>query len=361
MRTPFTNSLETHRAQPDVSLKSHVTRRRLELGEEVNSKYRIYLDLRFWILLREAYLEKGTKNSISILLEQLLSLVEAGRAICPISESVFVELFKQDDPASRIATANLIDALSCGVSLIVHPERVRQELCNSLYKSAGAQNLFSVEQLVWTKLASIFGEVHPTGTPFEAAEELVIQKAFYDHMWNISLAEMAKSLDPSQMPKIDWDETAKRLNNGNKEHENEITNYRKAYRFEFEGSLSLFKQEMLVLFKEIEEAGYHSINAINCHLSESARFAEFSRSIRTLHIGASCHAAVRWDKKRKITGNDLFDFHHAEAALGYCDLFLTEGPLRTLLNQNHLELKEHFPCKVVASIQEAIEAIGDIR
>jgi hypothetical protein len=311
MTIPFIDSLEMHRSQPEVSLKSHATKRRLELGAEVSSKYRIYLDLRFWILLREAYLEKEDKKSISILLKHLLSLVESGRAICPISESVFVELFKQDDPASRIATANLIDALSCGVSLIVHPDRVRQELCNSLYKSAGAKNLIPVEQLVWTKLASILGEVHPTGTPFEAAEELVIQKAFYDHMWNISLAEMARTLDASKMPKIDWDETAKRLNDGNKEHEKEITSFH-------------------------------------------------SRSIRTLHIGASCHAAVRWDKKRKITGNDLFDFHHAEAALGYCDLFLTEGPLRSLVTQNHLELKEHFPCKVVASIQEAMEAIGAI-
>lgn len=162
------------------------------------------------------------------------------------------------------------------------------------------------------------------------------------------------------MPNIDWDETARCLNEGNKQHEHEITNYRRAYKIEFEGSLSIFKQEMLALFKENEEAGYNSINQKNRRLSESARFAGFSRSVLTLNIGASCHAAVRWDKNRKIIGNDLFDFHHAVAALGYCNLFLTEGPLRSLLSQNHLKLKENFPCRVVASVQEAIEEIDKI-
>lgn len=356
----FIDMFESHRSQPDVSLKRHVRKRRLELGLAVSSKYRIYLDLRFWILFREAYLEKQKSKSSSILLNRLISLVESGRAICPISESVFLELLKQDDPVSRIATVNLIDALSCGVTLIVHPDRVCQELCNALYESAGAKNLIPVEHLVWTKLSSIFGEVHPSGTPFGAAEELVIQKAFYDHMWEVSLVEIVNSLDPAKMPTKDWDGTANRLNEGSKQHENEITSYRKAYRFEFEGGLSLFRQEMLALFKEIEEAGFHSINEKYGHLSESARFAVFSRSIRTLHIGASCHASVRWDKKRKLTGNDLFDFHHAEAALGYCDLFLTEGPLKSLLSQNHLELREDFPCKIVASVTEAVEAIDAI-
>ena len=192
---PFADTFEIHRSQPNISLESHVRKMRQELGAEVSSKYRIYLDLRFWILLREAYLTKEKNKSISTLLKRLIFLVESGRAICPISESIFVELLKQDDPVSRNATAHLIDLLSCGVSLIVHPARVCQELCNSLYEIVGAENLIPVEQLVWTKLASILGEVHPTKTPFEAAEELVVQKTFYDHMWNISLAEMVHSLE----------------------------------------------------------------------------------------------------------------------------------------------------------------------
>jgi len=50
--------------------------------------------------------------------------------------------------------------------------------------------------------------------------------------------------------------------------------------------------------------------------------------LRTIHISACLHAAVRWDKKRQLEGNDLFDFHHAAAALAYCDAFFTENLLK---------------------------------
>lgn len=80
---------------------------------------------------------------------------------------------------------------------------------------------------------------------------------------------------------------------------------------------------------------------------------EVAIALRTLYIGALCHAAVRWDQRRKLTGNDLFDFHHAEAAIAYCDVFLTEKPLETLLKQSHMKLTNDFSCLVISSLAEA--------
>ena len=77
--------------------------------------------------------------------------------------------------------------------------------------------------------------------------------------------------------------------------------------------------------------------------------------LRTIHIEALCHAAIRWDKKRQLTGNDLHDFHHAGAALAYCNVFLTEKPLQALLHQKHLGLTQDFPCKIISAIPEATE------
>src|SRR6266436_732870 len=39
------------------------------------------------------------------------------------------------------------------------------------------------------------------------------------------------------------------------------------------------------------------------------------QQLRTLHIHAALHAAFRWDKARRFTSNDLYDFEHASAAL----------------------------------------------
>lgn len=44
------------------------------------------------------------------------------------------------------------------------------------------------------------------------------------------------------------------------------------------------------------------------------------RALRTLQVGALLHAALRWNRTQKLDAHDIFDFHHAGAALGYCGL-----------------------------------------
>jgi hypothetical protein len=77
------------------------------------------------------------------------------------------------------------------------------------------------------------------------------------------------------------------------------------------------------------------------------------KELPTAHVHAMCHAVYRWDKKRKFDGNDLLDFHHATAALAYCDVFLTDGPLRALLTSTHVDLNKKMDCAVISDIGEA--------
>ncbi len=355
------HTIDFHRTQPDVTLEQYVRRKRIQLGVEVARKYRVYLDLRFWILLREVELGRNDNQDLVQLLSLVKRLVDDRVAICPISETVFVELMKQSDPETRFATTKLIDHLSSGVALIVHPERVNQELCNAIYLQAGIDDLIPVDDLVWIKLSYIFGETHPYKTPFDASVELVIQKAFFDHMWRISLTEMVGYLDFESWDQPDWQQTADRLNIGNKQHADEIRSYKQAYRVEFEGGLSLFKEELSQLFKEVDAKGYKSFQKNRENISKNERFSSFSKSVRTLHIGACCHAAVRWDQKRQLTGNDLLDFHHAEAAIGYCNLFLTENPLKILVSQHHLGLMRDFRCVVESTASGALRVLNGVK
>jgi hypothetical protein len=78
----------------------------------------------------------------------------------------------------------------------------------------------------------------------------------------------------------------------------------------------------------------------------------------TLHIHASCHSAVRWDKTRQLEGNDLFDFHHAAGALAYCEAFFTERPLETLIKAKNIALDQKFDCKVFSAIPEAVDHLA---
>lgn len=354
------NIINFHKAHPNVSLEHHVRQKCIQLGEEVSKKYRIYLDLRFWILLRNVELGRNEDRALIELLKKLKYLVDNETAICPISESIFIEVMKQSDPVTRVATSELIDRLSKGISLITHRQRISQELCNAIYSQAGAHDLYPLDILVWIKLAYVLGEAHPYRTSFDAKHELVIKKSFFDHMWSISLAEMVGYLDFESWHQPAWQNTADFINESNKKYANEMKSFKQIYLDEFEGGLSLFRDELLMLFREVDSKGYKDSKRESESLTKSERFSNFSKSIRTLHIGACCHAAVRWDQKRQLTGNDLLDFHHAEAAIGYCNLFLTEKPLKALVSLRHLGLLSDYSCTVVSTAKEAFQALSGV-
>lgn len=328
--------------------------KRIHLGAAVASIQRIYLDQRFWLLLRDVSLDRCRDKAISDLLAFLKLSVSEGRSICPISESVFIELLKQSDDTTRLATAQLIDELSLGVTLIPFDERVRQELCNSFYEQAGVPDLIPVQELVWTKLAYVLGEVHPSKTPFPPEEELAIQKAFSDHMWSVPLADIVGRIGQPPSTGTDWDLIAANLNAKSREHSSTLRSYAQTFRIEFEGGLSLFRNEMIALLAELDQRGYKNFGEKLAHLSQNKRFEAFALLIPTLHINTACHAAVRWDQNRNLSGNDLFDFHHAQAALGYCDVFLAEKPLSDLLSQRHLGLTKNYKCQTFWSPSSAL-------
>lgn len=79
------------------------------------------------------------------------------------------------------------------------------------------------------------------------------------------------------------------------------------------------------------------------------------RALRTLQVGALLYAALRWNRTQKLNANDMFDFHHAEAALGYCDVLLTDGPMHALLRQRNLAIERDFACRVMSSAEEAAD------
>lgn len=72
----------------------------------------------------------------------------------------------------------------------------------------------------------------------------------------------------------------------------------------------------------------------------------------TLQVGALLHAALRWNRTQKLNANGMFDFHHAEAALGYCDVLLTDSPLHALLRHRNLAIERDFACRVMSSAEE---------
>lgn len=359
------DAIQLHRSTPSVSLDAHVKARMSRLGQSLANRKKLYLDKRYWIILRDTELGRAGHDRAESLLEMLRRCVEIGACICPISESIFLELLKQHDLCTRRKTALLIDELSQGVTLVPVHQRIAQEIVGFLAAHIETGAVYPVNALVWSKVSYILGVTHPTHTGLSQSDELAAQKAFFDFMWQLSLANVLDCLDDAEPPAADFDGLAGRINELNIRNSKEVRSFKGLYLDEFRGGLSLFMNIPRKYFQDAYErqtGKTHSSSAEEDGAHEAELLTFFGNLIAkkdvalllpTLHIDALCNAAVRWDKARRLRSNDFYDFRHACAAIPYCDLFLTERPLRTLLRQRHLELQSDFNCEVISEVGDA--------
>lgn len=361
--------MKEHLASPDVSLGEHVRRRQRELGESLQSRRAIYLDQKFWIILRGVAAGERSAPDEVALLGQLKQAVESGIAFCPISESTFAELLKQEDSATRLATAKLIDELSLGISLIAYDERIELELEHFIHSKAEKRNLIPILHLVWSKLSYVLGHIHPTNTGFDDATELALQKAFFDHMWTRPLSEIVRILGDSMPPDMSFTSLAGRLNASNAEHAHELKSFQKTYAIELRGVLNLIAPIGAdIASKMVERVAGRSmpregpewsslVQQWEIFLFKALKEDDGKNILRTLHINTCLHAAVRWNKAQQLEANDFHDFYHACAALAYCDVLLTERSLRAMVTAKHVALDILYGCRVASNVKEGLAAL----
>jgi hypothetical protein len=235
---PIADTLAFHRATLDIPVDEHVRRRVIELGEWVMARERVYLDKCFWIHLRAARTKSPSPPGATGLLASLTAGVAAGRLICPVSDALFVELMKQTDPTTRNATAELIDDLSLGVTLSPELTRVATEVAHFFHAGVG-HSVHPLEHLVWTKVPYILGIQHPVATALPEDEQLVMQKAFVDHLWEVPLATMVRTIGSAWPFDSPHANLAARLNSENSAHAHSMKSFAQVYRDEINGVLEL--------------------------------------------------------------------------------------------------------------------------
>jgi hypothetical protein len=360
-----------HRAHANVTLEQYRCRLLHRFGQIVSGKLIVYLDLKYWINLRKVVLGQQVDPAYVHLFDILRDAVERGVVVCPLSFWVFEELVKQKDLKTRQATAQLIDRLSSGVAFMHHGEIVSQEVLHfirtiaPLYKSV---KQWPIRECIWTRTFSFLGDripVWPDTIP--QADQLLVQKNMEDFHFFIPFEDLineATMIPPHSITSA---------------YEVAEMNRRKAQvRKEHSSFKSMFLAEVTHSIKENEEHFYSSM-AYLAHLETGAPEEKIDpeslselqkRPWRNLiwwlfkknrvgdqlpcyHIPAALYAAYSWDTGRQLTENDVLDFYHAQIAIPYSDVFLTESSLKHLVCSQHLRLNEIYNTEVISSPENA--------
>jgi hypothetical protein len=357
---------------PTAEVDAYVRHKQISLGRELAPQTKIYLDLNFWIAVREAALGMRTDAAALKLLHLLRRGVARGLMVCPVGDSVFMELMKQ--PLSedrRIGTARVVDELSLGVSLLTSQMRIGTEIYQALHQLMGRpEPLLPMQDLVWTKVCHILGPSYPVSAEIEPKLMVHLQKKTMDSLWDASLTDMIEQCGDHDGPAEDYRPLTEDTNRQRDLYADEITSYEAAYDIELRGGVDAVGALTADVLTAIgEKAGWgvppapghepseSMLNLARNTLLHAFRKGGAAKIVRTLHIETALHAMLRVEKKRRFKPNDWHDFRHAAAALAYCNLFFTEGPLHELVARPKLGLLGLNGCKVASTPDDAVELL----
>lgn len=367
-------SFARHVATPEVSIREYVDSLVLTLGESIASRHKLYLDTRYWIHLRDAAMGRPTHPDHCEILNHVRTLVSTGVAVCPVSDVAWMELSKQSDPQTRLATANLLDELSLGIAIMSEQERVISEIERFITHPNTTGPAPVLKDRVWVKAGNVLGISIPTVQEWSKEHNQQMQKVSVDFFWQITHREIAEMADSIPLMSDSMELSATKITAAMRRYAHEIRSIKQAFNAESAGALSVFQDAIEVLLfrhyrnttgnrspipkEQLEDAAKKTLTAlVNAFRLRPNIMAQH---IPTLYAYAMCHAAVRMDKTRKFNGHDLLDIHHASSGIPYHDAVFTENPLRVLVTAGNVSLDKTFACTVLAKEREILNYLRQL-
>jgi hypothetical protein len=362
-------SLEYHRARPEITSAQHLASLEEEAACEALGTARVYLDLRYWIFLRDADLGKPQKPVHAKLLEEILRGVAEGRFVCPITEAVFFEVDRQGNTERRMQTVRMIDRLCRGIVIKNSCYRAVCEIHDFFEAASVRQELPTVPcRRVWVRPYSFLGTPQISG--WGAAEDLAINKAFLSYAWTRSLEDL---LTDTPVPDGSSDDAlranAVRITESSAKHVSEMRSFEQVFADEVAGLIDAHRAEIGHAFRPyagamLQAAGAdsHDPSTVEQHALNLACSAIATpkprRAFPLIRILAGLHAFIRWQRQRAFTFNDIFDLRHAAAAIPYCDVFLTEKFVKTACTSSLLDFGTAYGTRIICDDDEALDAVS---
>lgn len=346
-------------------------RRRRILSEEMSTKRRLYLDVRFLNDLCDAGLGSSKDSKAAALLAALRASVCTGNVVCPVEFHVVEELHRQKIPEKRHATLTLIDELSRRTVLASPADRLFLEVLRLVQGLvAGVAPTAPPVDEMWTRplfaAGHDFSELEAPELPSAVVEQL--RSEIHDQWWAMGFVELFALTGSPPIDPIAKIATAGMLNDAKANPANLFDSYDATYWSEVRGTLDAYLPQLEEIWRYLyQRSGGDPSTITPAELRESAlqvrqllydgaRKVGLRSTVPTLHTGVTLYSRMQWDRKRAYKGNDIFDFGHAEAALPYYNAFATDAGLASLIRQSGL--MSDYACELLTSADQLLSWIA---
>ncbi len=334
----------------------------LKIWEKIKDLKLVYLDLNFWLRLRdEAATVAGGKSSM---LDLMSALVEKQKFLFPISDIIYYEVLKQHDESSREKTFEIIDKLSGGVALISDKNRIKLEF--RYWVETLQNNEFpEPKKLVWGKLPLVVNYASFEAFDFsEGTEDM--QNIVLDIMAEIPLNELTPAVYLRQHP-FSFKDNVEEFNRNKKLYEEQNKTFDQLFLSEVGGMLdeasTLF--DIVMYEKILTETGHSPVGGKDQSFGgkdfagliyQCFKKKKLGNHLPFFKICADIYSSFRRNKDRIYKdGNDTLDVMHAAGALPYFDYFFTERELSTIIDQRGLN--KLYNCTVASKPDDVMNIL----
>lgn len=350
--------------QLDIPYDTYSKRQRVALGKKVLQKARIYLDLKYWIYIRDAYWGHAQKSIHNEIASCLYKLVEFDYAICPANWNVLGEILKQTDPVSRLRTCKIIDDLCRQIIIEPHILLYDIELTHLIALFISKRNeLHQLNELVWGHAGHILGQSIPSIDALDKNPMNAFQKAFLDTLSEVTFSEMANifATSPIKAP-FDYPEYEEKRTCETTKHKDEFDTFQQVYEIELFGFLDEIKAGIYEVLNFLHLKKFHTPYPIEnvpmfmTYFLECFRQHKLTTEFPQLHINAKIHATMRY-KNMPFKKGDFYDHFHASSAIPYCNYFFTEKKLAHFLIEYPLSLDKDYGCKILYKEEDVLKEL----
>jgi hypothetical protein len=345
----------------------------LELGLVVAAKLRIYLDTKFWVLMRDYKLKRASNPDVPRLYNWLVEHVRNGEVVCPVSAYTVGEVQLQDDETTRLATAQLMDELSASVILQKEETRIPLEVRAFLESSLGLfGGTFELLHHVWTKPPWMIYPYDAGGDDSPPEYRLASRKAAIDASWGCTISDLVAQA-PGALPMRAFSEVLAPFLNEEKPTPPEkvrsfeqvflgqLVNPLEEYAGFIEGALDqVFRETTGVLLSTAEREQLYGRMTVASTIFNAFRDKRAGRHLPFFRILPSILTMYVIDRERRYKPTDFYDFFHAAAALPYCHMYLAENSMTHLLTSKRLSFDRLYDIQILSDIKKAIPLLEDI-
>lgn len=368
-RRTMEESDSRHAQSTSLSFEAYRRQRYDELNAWVDVRKAVYLDMKYWIWLRDPDRSPFPAET-KALRAALMHGVEARRLFCPVSYSVFVELMRIKPMTLRLRQAELMDELSDGIAIRNGFDMAEIEFCEFFGRNFPALRAipYRVES-VWCPVGQMVVEKYAYHDDLPADVMERCRKVMLDVMWEKRMIDYTALEGLPEHPR----DTAARVNAERQSYPRGQQSFSELFAAELNGALEAMYprlEEQLVsvagIFgicptaQERADAGAYRHVFINLFREAVTRGLD-AKAIPSLRVRSALHASIRMDDRRPFRENDLEDIAHSSVAVSYSDLFLTERSFGELLNRSAVQgVIAPTKCLVLSNVGDALAAIGGI-